>query len=216
MKRTILILTSLVIMSACSDKIIGLDDFTTKSHQLSQSATAIQIKSAMKLTLSDEIELGEVEIKTNENIHQYINLIDNDDKLSIELESNNYSGVVIEITASSLQYSNLTASGASTITLEGEDISFTDYSITLSGASSASISGYTEQCSIVASGASKVTASQLTTEELYVDLSGASSVTIIANQYISGELSGASTLEYSGTATTISVETSGASVVDKI
>lgn len=83
----------------------------------------------------------------------------------------------------------------------------------LSGASDVTLDGTATRVTLDASGASAATFAELTTTDLVVDLSGASRTTIGVGGTITGEASGASRLSYSGSPTSVDVETSPAASV---
>ena len=109
---------------------------------------------------------------------------------------------------------SVSGSGASSISCEVEASSL---DIDLSGASDARLSGRAGTCSLTVSGASSLKGlsdSWIVTDNTSCDISGASSVRIICNKSLSGEVSGASTLIYSGDAES-DVHASGVSSVKK-
>ena len=109
---------------------------------------------------------------------------------------------------------SVSGSGASSISCEVEASSL---DIDLSGASDARLSGRAGTCSLTVSGASSLKGmsdSWIVTDNTSCDISGASSARIICNKSLSGEVSGASTLIYSGDAES-DVHASGASSVKK-
>ncbi len=199
------------------------------------SASEISVSNAITLKLSDQIQPGEISISAYENIHQYIVISNESDELTIELESGNYKDLYVEVVASSMQYNDIEASGASNVTIVGEAASFDNYtlelsgasefsgdlaitdllSIDLSGASNVNISGNVARCEAELSGASGLYDTSFSCNALEVDMSGASKIQMSVSESISGEISGASTLKYRG-APTVSIETSGASTVGAI
>lgn len=200
--------------ASCEKKIDGNSPITTKNFEVSPSASQIQVQSTMQLILSNEMEEGEISIKANDNIHQYINVVKDNNEVAIELDQNNYSDLSIEVLVSSSQYNAIVASGASTVTMQSEPPVFEDFSVTLSGASKANLIGTVEKFTAVASGASEFYGN-FTCDALIVDLSGASIVEATVNNSISGKLSGASKVKYRGDAT-VSVESTGASSVERL
>lgn len=121
--------------------------------------------------------------------------------------------------ASSLEMDNLVAgdtefelSGASAVS---GSIEIADGDFDLSGASVIDLDGLANDVSIEASGASRVKLADFLVINATVHLSGASSGTINASGTIDADLSGASHLDYMGDATLGSVETSGASSINK-
>ncbi len=210
------IITKLSLIS-CSETIKGEGPIINDKKEVSSKAKNISVEYAMNLILSDDLNEGEILITANENIHQYIFVRENDNYVKIELANNNYRDVNIYIEASAKQFSNISASGASKVSIEGESSSFDDYNISLSGASEVDLAAElnVNSCTIKASGASSVRSKNFSTDDLIVNLSGASKVTIGVNNSISGTLSGASAVRYWGNPN-VTTKNSGASVVEKL
>ncbi len=206
------------LLTSCIETIEAEGPMVREVKEISSTVENISIEYAMNLTLSDELEEGEIAIITNENIHQYINIRRSDKEIKIELaDIYNYRDVYIYIEASSKQFSGINASGASKVSIEGEGVSFDNYSITLSGASEVNVETdlIVKQCTIEASGASIVKGKDFLSKILFVDLSGASKVTMCVDDLIYGDLSGASILRYFGDPKD-KTKTTGASVVEKL
>ena len=89
----------------------------------------------------------------------------------------------------------------------------TDADFELSGASSLRLEGSAEDITLDASGASRAYLEDLTINDTRVNLSGASQATVNAGGQISGDLSGASLLEYLGNPSIGNFTTSGASLL---
>lgn len=218
MQKLFLALMATLLITSCSEKIKAEGEVTTEKVNVSASAAAIRIESAMELILSDQIAEGEIEITTSENIHNYINVVVSNNKISIQLDNNNYKNINIKILASSKQFNSIKASGASTATVKGAELSFESYNISLSGKSSVNVETTltTKDCNISASGSSSVESTLFTTDNLVVDLSGSSSVKMGVNSSIEGKLSGKSVVNYWGEAATVDVDGSGGSKIHKI
>ena len=105
----------------------------------------------------------------------------------------------------------ITASGSSDIrgSLQAADCRFN-----LSGASTCNISGATGKTIIAASGASNFNSPGLTTQTADVKLTGASDASVQAEVTLSVDISGASTLNYSGNPTMGTIAVSGASEIN--
>ncbi len=101
-------------------------------------------------------------------------------------------------------------SGASNV--EGS-VTMKDAVINVSGASFVTLEGTAEDMSLDVSGASDVDLSDLTLDNAWVTLSGASQAEINVSGQLNGDLSGASILEYLGNPTIGSLTSSGASVI---
>ncbi len=216
MNRVIIAFAMILSLVSCTNKIEPVGAIVTSKVDVDFNANKINIRSAMELTLTDDIAEGEIRIITNENIHNYIDVVVSGNEVIIDLENNNYKDLDVEILASSSQFNSIKASGASEVTIEGCDPEHDSLNIELSGASELDVENYiyVPECTVIASGASSIDAERLTVDNLEVNLSGASSVEIKANDTISGELSGASEIEYWGSPT-LSVECSGASKIEK-
>ena len=104
----------------------------------------------------------------------------------------------------------LEISGASKI--EGT-FTIKDVVFDISGASSVTLEGSAKNMSLDASGASQVDLSHLKISNAGINLSGASQATVNADGQLSGDLSGASLLEYLGNPTIGNFTSSGASTI---
>lgn len=104
----------------------------------------------------------------------------------------------------------LEISGASKI--EG-NFTVKDADFEISGASSVTLEGSAEDIALDVSGASQAELSDLTINNARFDLSGASQATVNASGQLSGDLSGASLLEYLGNPTIGSFTSSGGSEI---
>jgi hypothetical protein len=105
-------------------------------------------------------------------------------------------------------------SGASKATIV--DVNLDDCLVICSGASTFSCNGYAATTSFTGSGASDMKTLNLVSENLYIDLSGASSTQITVNETIKGRLTGASILKYKGDADVSGVHLSGESKIIKL
>ncbi len=232
---SIYLLLAAICMVSC-EEIEGEGAIKVKEYKLSTSISSIDVGSAIRLELSDDVAPGLVKIETYSNIFEYVNFKTDHDDVEIWMENKRYDNdVVVTVYASAAQYDSVEASGATRVTLVGE-IDSPTYEIDLSGASSfvmsgnfddmveltidasgaskAQVAGSVSKCEVDASGASTIDARDLTCQYLDVELSGATDLTIGVSSAIEGELSGASTLYYSGDAR-VDVETTGASQIKK-
>jgi hypothetical protein len=102
----------------------------------------------------------------------------------------------------------LTVSGASKVT--GKLIA-EDTRIEVSGASTCEITGSGDQCDLEVSGASRYNAPDFRMHNTNINVSGASHATIYTSGTLNLEVTGASTLDYSGNPILSKVSVSGAS-----
>ena len=106
---------------------------------------------------------------------------------------------------------SVVASGASRLT---GAVEVGDGQMELSGASDVELSGSATAFTVTLSGASSLSAGQLTIDQLTIDLSGASDGDVAVTGTLSAGASGASSLRYTGSPTIVRSETSGASSID--
>ena len=106
----------------------------------------------------------------------------------------------------------LSVSGASDF--KGK-VKITNLDISMSGASDVKIDGSASNLKIDASGASDLKGYNLTADNCTVEASGASDINITANNSLSVQASGASSIRYKGSAQVKNVSTSGASSIRK-
>jgi hypothetical protein len=109
--------------------------------------------------------------------------------------------------------SSLSVTGASRVTgnLKGHDAR-----LNISGASRAQLSGSGNNLNVQASGASTADLAALTSNDVRVDLSGASKARVLPNGKLDVFLSGASRLDYGGGAKLGTVEISGGSTINRL
>ncbi len=107
---------------------------------------------------------------------------------------------------------DLSLSGASVIFL---DVLVDDIEVRASGASKVHLTGVAEELSVRLSGASRLYADELEAEDANMRLSGSSKAEVWVSDEISARTSGASHVLYSGSPSSISIKTSGASSVKK-
>lgn len=105
-------------------------------------------------------------------------------------------------------------SGASKVNFEAMNVEYC--TVNCSGASTFKGGGYATKTSFTGSGASKLKTLSLVSENLDIDLSGASEVEVTVNNAIKGRLSGASTLKYKKAKNVSGVSTSGGSKIIKL
>jgi hypothetical protein len=106
----------------------------------------------------------------------------------------------------------LDLSGASNI--KG-NIKATTLKIELSGASSINIKGYATNTNIEVSGASNFKGYEFETDNCKAEASGASDISITVKKDLKAEASGASSIKYAGSPTNVSVDATGASSIKK-
>jgi len=106
---------------------------------------------------------------------------------------------------------SLAVSGASRLT---GAVAVGEGRMEVSGASDVELTGSATTCAVTVSGASSLSAGQLTIDRLEIDLSGASDADVAVTGTLSAGASGASSLRYTGSPTVVRSETSGASSIE--
>ena len=179
--------------------------------------------------------VSSVKVEADDNILEYIEVHVEGSTLEIYTENNIRLRPTnkIKVYISNAQYKEIQVSGASSVRCENEitsadvlevglsgasegrlELNAPKISVSLTGASNASIKGKTKDFEGSASGASKIRGFDLLSENANVDASGASHIEIYASVKIDGEASGASSVNYKGNAQS-NVGKSGASSVNK-
>jgi len=183
-----------------------------------------------------------ITVRVDDNLIDLLDVAVSGDTLRVGLESgtnaSDASGtdasdatLEADITVSSL--TTLGSSGASTIrlvdplggtlavTLSGASqvtgpIQIEGGTLEMSGASRADLSGTATTFDATLSGASRLTATELSIGDLTIDLSGASNAEVTVTGSLSATASGASTLRYAGSPTVVRSEGSDASTIEPI
>ena len=241
MKKTVftalIVFFTSLLFSGCDiiDEIIGSGNIISIEKDFTDF-TKVEISNAFSANIVSSDSYG-VEIRIDDNIEEYLNVIKEGDTLKIYLDPNHiYSNVTLEAdiampdlsslnlsgatdaTISGLNFEhtlNLELSGASSITGEG-DMFLGMIKFDLSGASMITLQGYGGDLDINASGASTLRLIDLISDNGIVNLSGASNATINLTGTLSYNLSGASTLDYYGSPAIGSTELSGSSTANDL
>lgn len=231
MKKLLLITLPVVLLlfAACTS-IISSGNYIKENREFS-GFSEINVSSAIELFLTQD-DVESVEIKTSDNIMQYIETKMTGNTLHIRVKpkiSISTGHVYAYVSVKTLK--KLTASGASVVKLEntisGDElvadisgasllkgmINYDSAKFNLSGASTTDLSGFVSDLDLICSGASKAKDFTLSVDDLTVNLSGASEAKITVNNNLSYNLSGASDLRYKGNPIVLSASSTGASTV---
>lgn len=157
----------------------------------------------------------QVVVETDENLLPFIATTVDDGKLRIHWDRHGSvqptKAVSIRVTAPRLE--GVSVSGASTADCRA--LAEDSLEVRASGASKVRLEGSAKTLDVDASGASRLDGSKFVAGHVKIDVSGASSVKVVASESIEGEASGASSVRYGGSASRIEVDTSGASSVKR-
>ncbi|WP_289042197.1 head GIN domain-containing protein [uncultured Zobellia sp.] len=220
--RTMFIAMAMVclILTSCDyDHIKASGEITTKDLTISDY-DQLKVSNAFDVyvTFSDEEE--QIRIEANDNLHERIIVAREGDELIIKLKK--YTTVAgnptLKAFVTAKNISEFDLSGAASVTLENpwdiarakielsgaSDITgeiIADYlDVDMGGASEADVYGQVKSLHADLSGSSDLRDYDLEVERLDIDLSGASEAFLTATESINVEATGASTLNYKGTA----------------
>lgn len=236
-KITLFFLVIFVFASGCRE--IAGRRVRGSGHVITENRTAsgfnsVDVSGAIDVYVRQDPATS-VKVEADDNILEYIEVHTEGSTLEIYTENNIRlrPSNKIKVYISNPDYKEIHVSGASSVRCENEitsaDVLHVDLSgasegrlelnapkvsVTLTGASNASIKGKTKDFEGSASGASEIRGFDLLSENADVDASGASHIEIYASVKIDGQSSGASSVNYKGNAQS-SVEKSGASSVNK-
>ncbi len=235
--RKFAFILSLAVLAATStscNKIKGSDTITTEVRTVS-SFTQLDAQDAFEVDVTYSATQELITVEAPENLHEFIVVDVVSGKLKVHFKHNKNiscnTSIKIHITTTELDRFDI--SGASTIYLnnalnsnefdldmsgasnfEGE-VNVATGNIEMSGASKAEINGTALDAFVKLSGASTIRKYEFEIETLDVKLSGASKAYLTILNSMSVELSGASTLNYKGDPVITSINTSGASNINK-
>jgi len=238
MKNTILLFIGLLFWATSYGQKQLITDPNAQVRKLSSSFHAIVVSNAINLYLSQGNEEAVALSAADKNdIDKIVTQVDNG-VLKIFVQNKGMFGwgwkdKKWKAYVSFKDLDRIVASGASNVFIEGGlnanklaihlsgasdlkgALKADDLDIHVSGASDASLEGNTSTASIEASGASNIKAYGLITEKCKVQASGASDIKITVNKELEAYISGASGIQYKGSAVISSMHSSGASSVSK-
>jgi hypothetical protein len=135
------------------------------------------------------------------------------DKLKVYTTGSTSSNIGVKVKVCAPELKSLSGSGANRLSIAG--LKGKSFMLTVSGASRATLAGTLDHVDIDCSGASHVDAGKLEVQTAKVSVSGASSADVDVARSLDASASGASTINYSGSATEVKNNVSGASRVNK-
>jgi hypothetical protein len=196
-------------------------DFSFVTSVRGSGSVVSEVRSVSDFTAIDvggvfevEVSIGKdysVEVLADDNLLQHIKTEVHAGVLNIETTRSIKSRNPFRVRVSAPSITNVDASGASKVAVDG--IRNSNFDIDSSGASKISLSGETSSLQVDVSGASHIDAENLKAETAAVDASGASKVTLFVTGRLTSAASGASRIVYSGSPSSVQKKTSGASSV---
>jgi len=230
-----LLLTFLAVLLSCSDeKIKPSDEITARDYEITDiNRLLVSTAFSAEVYFDDQ---NSVEIITNDNLHDKIEVINSDNDLIIKVQDNlNIKGSsTLRAIIRTPGIERFVASGASSIdvidsikveffeaslsgasSFSGTVIS-TSSDIDISGASFADIDGSTTSLSLDVSGAGNIVDTDFRIGTLQAVVSGASTARLFISEELNINLSGASTFQYGGSPTLGDVTVTDASTLQKL
>ncbi len=235
-KQFALMITFAIIMTMGFNS--GLFAQKDKGNVITQERTvsdfnAIEIGNALEVILSQG-DAQIVKVETNEELQEFLKTdVDNGIlKITQTSKMKNPTKLLVYITVKNLNKVTLTgaselksetvikseklelnSSGASEISL---DLAVNELVSDFSGASEITLKGTAQKHTITLSGASELKASELETQEMTINSSGASDLEINVKEKLTGQMSGASSLKYKEEPKEKNLNISGASEVNGV
>jgi len=166
----------------------------------------------IEITQSD---LYSINITADDNMFDYIEISQTGDTLTIGLKWGSYQDVTLRAEITMPDLNELEFSGGTQGNVRGFTSSH-DLSLILSGGSTISLEGAANDLTISGSGGSHLYLSNFQVHDATVNLIGGSHATVNLDGRLDGDVSGGSQLKYIGNPTTVDVNTSGGSTVEKI
>lgn len=171
---------------------------------------AIKVGGAVEVEIVAQKDFS-VEVEADDNLLPFIKTELNADVLEIRTEKSLKTKNPIRVKISAPDIESLKVSGASKLSLA--NLKNDSLKIDASGASKIKIDGETRDLEVELSGASRLDAENLKAENANIDASGASNANVFVSGDLKADLSGASSLVYSGNPRNLEESTSGASSV---
>lgn len=238
-KALTILLGVLSIITACDDILESGENIEGSGNVIKIDRSINEVKNFL---FSNALEVYIVKgnqpalsLYMDDNFEEYLILSEESDYLEIGLDpENSYSDYTFraEIIVPELEevqgsgailadISGFESFGKVTVELSGAshlkgDLVAAILDLELSGASSVNLEGECSSLLVNASGASLLQLRNFESDEVDINLTGASIATIYSNGSIAADLSGASILNYAGSANIVSVRTSGASLINHV
>jgi hypothetical protein len=231
-------LVATVLFSSChyiNEKKIGGNGNIKKETRTADSFSGVDVSGAIELIIVQD-SIRKIEIETDENLQQYIDVRTVGNELIIETKDgyNLESSHRVKAYVSSPVFNSISVSGACTVKSSNQISSDSPLRISisgasrvqldarnpeidgdLSGASELTLRGQARDVTLEASGSSQIEAFDLMAENAFVDLSGASNANVFASVKLRADASGASGVRYRGNAPSVQSDVSGAGFVRK-
>jgi hypothetical protein len=216
-------------------KVRGNGNIKTQEHNVAAFKN-VQVSGAFDLYVSQG-DIKPVKIETDENLQQYIEVLQEGDKIVIKFRDgiNLRPSNKIKAYVTTQVYNTIDVSGASTINGETKitnpekmtlqvsgagdinlDVNAPAISVEVSGTGDVKLKGQTKTFDLDLTGAGKAHCYDLLSENTKVDISGAGDADVYASEKLDAQVSGVGNINYKGGATGVTQQVSGAGSVKKV
>lgn len=227
------------LMTSCEEETLNISPSNNLSTQTHSITAFTDLLLADPFTVYVEFSNSEesLRIEANDNLHSFVEVRQSGDVLSISLKDNvniTKGNIVLKVYLTTKDVRVLEASGTANVILQDPligqklevslvgaakligQLQLDELDTYLNGASNMDIEGSAKRFDIRANGASHMTDFDFVTEKLFVDLSGASTVSVTVDQTLDVKADGASTVYYQGNGVVEKINVSGGSNVIKV
>jgi hypothetical protein len=213
MKRIVILSLLIVLLAGCTGPAIpghitGSGNVVSHSYELS-GFTQIEAGYAARVQVTRG-DAYSVTVEIDDNLESKLDVAVRGDTLHIGLTTGTYSNFTMRVQVTMPKLTGVTLNGASTLNgeLAGEDLT-----LDVNGASVLTLTGTAGRVNVKANGASQALLGDLAAGDVVVDANGASRIEVQTNGTVTGTANGASTVVVTGSPTSVSVKTEGASQV---
>ncbi len=232
-KRFLVVAVGLVLLlGACGNLVSGSGNVVTREESLS-GFDAVEASASFQVSIRQG-ESFRVVVRVDDNIVPYLRVDKEGSTLRLGLRPNSWvTNATLQAEVVMPELSRVEASGASRVAISGfrsardlvlevsgastveGDIQSADVTMEVSGASTVRLTGTGQGLQANVSGASTVDLRAFPVRDADVEVSGASSATVVPSGRLDVEASGASHVYYVGNPTMGRIETSGASSIEQ-
>jgi len=229
---------ALLLLSSCrqifAKRVRGNGNITTQTRSAGDF-NSIDVSGSIDVYVRQDSS-SSIKVEADDNLQQYVETFRDGNVLRIKTEEgyNLRASRQIKVYVSSAMFKRFEASGACNIYSEGKINSTSDIEIDLSGscdatlelsapkitadvsgACSVKLKGDTKEFRVQGSGSTDIKCFDLVADNVNLDISGAGDAEVYANVKLSGDISGAASVNYKGAGQT-DIHTSGATSVRKV
>lgn len=200
----------LVLCAGCRSGLAGSGVEKTETRAMQQVARCIELHGAMEVAVA----IGEnpsLVVQGDDNLLAHLKTSVNGPCLSIGTDIEVRPTLPLQVAVQLAGLDEVTADGANKVEVKG--LQGPAFRVHLSGASAVELAGEVTRLTVEVSGMASVKAQALKTHEAKVNLSGAGSVAVFADQVLDAHVSGAGKIDVWGKPAKIEKEISGVGIL---